>query len=71
MDATRLVDSLLAEHSLGDGKFVFPRKHYKKSRGRIDPDDFDIAVIWRTVYIEQGGEDDRFSEGNSDDGVSR
>ena len=55
VDATRLskrtVDVILAEkRSLGDGKFESPRKRYKKSRIRVDPDDFDVSAIRRTVH---------------------
>ena len=55
VDATglskRTVDVILAEkRSLGDGKFESPRKRYKKSRIRVDPDDFDVSAIRRTVH---------------------
>ena len=55
VDATGLskctVDVILAEKcSLRDGKFEFPRKGYKKSRIRVDPDDFDVSAIQRTVH---------------------
>ena len=54
MDATGLskhiVDVILAEkRSLGDGKFESPRKRYKKSRIRVDPDDY-VSAICRTVH---------------------
>ena len=58
VDATglskRTVDVILAEkRSLGDGKFESPRKRYKKSRIRVDPDDFDVSAIRRTVLSVQ------------------
>ena len=55
VDATglskRTVDAVLAEkRSLGGGEFESPRKCYKKSRVRVDPDDFDIFAIPKTVH---------------------
>ena len=55
VDATglskRTVDAILAEkRSLGGGEFESPRKCYKKSRVRVDPDDFDISAIPKTVH---------------------
>ena len=52
VDATglskRTVDAILAEkRSLGGGEFESPRKCYKKSRARVDPDNLTFLLSGR------------------------